>query len=123
MRLQYLLLLLNRTPGSEEGLAVALQLAQERFAEFAHANMEEVSHACVKDERVGWGRTCLVVAPCTCGKRQLLKMCLCDCDSMRRWFLGEQVQSLMGCLLFADRLDRSPYSALLSEDLWHEAVR
>ena len=33
-----------------------------------------------------------------------------------------QVQSLMGCLLYAGRLDKSPYSALLSEDLWREAV-
>jgi hypothetical protein len=50
VRLQYLLLLLNRTPGSgQEGLAVALQLAQERFAEFAHANMEEVGHAFVEE--------------------------------------------------------------------------
>lgn len=47
----------------------------------------------------------------------------CDCDLDATVVPGEQVQSLMGCLLYADRLDRSPYSALLSEDLWHEAVR
>lgn len=29
----------------------------------------------------------------------------------------------MGCLLYAERLDQSPYSALLSEDLWEKATR
>jgi E3 ubiquitin-protein transferase RMND5 len=33
-----------------------------------------------------------------------------------------QVQALMGCLVYAGRLDRSPYSGLLSEALWREAA-
>jgi len=34
----------------------------------------------------------------------------------------EQVRTLMGCLLYAGRLDRSPYQDLLSPELWEEAM-
>jgi hypothetical protein len=34
----------------------------------------------------------------------------------------EQVRTLMGCLLYAGRLDRSPYQDLLSRELWEEAM-
>lgn len=34
----------------------------------------------------------------------------------------EQVQALMGCLLYAGRLERSPYRALLGPSLWQDAM-
>ncbi|CAM9853679.1 unnamed protein product, partial [Phaeothamnion confervicola] len=34
-----------------------------------------------------------------------------------------EIQQLMGCLLWAGRLERSPYAALLSEELWATACR